>query len=283
MADLGLRDLLPIPLNVPEGSNLLAPPEWDVPAAERGQLKLFVLIGQSNMSGRGGLESSNAPRPHPSVYMFNKDYRWYPAREPLGTMAAEVDWVARDGGTGVGPGLAFARYLLDTDPSLKIGLVPCARGTSSIEDWQPDISQNSLYGSCLKRTFAASTYGEVAGILILQGEDDTMDPMSHPDRALSAATWGMKFGALVKGLRFDLGQPDLPVIFAQIGQLDGSTELPNWETVRAQQAGVSLPGVAMITTDDLFLQSDAHFTTEGQVEIGRRFAAAYRAILDEQP
>jgi hypothetical protein len=144
------------------------------------------------MSGRGSLDSPHVPEPHPAVFMFNKDYRWHPAREPLRTARNEVDGIATDGGTGVGPRLAFGRAMLEHLPGLTIGLVPCARGASSIEDWQPSTSQNSLYGACLRRVRAASTYGRVYGVLFSQGESDADDPQLYPDRVLSAENWGAK-------------------------------------------------------------------------------------------
>ena len=279
LSQLGLRDLLPIPPNVPENDPDYVPPNWDVPAEDRGQLMLFVLMGQSNMSGRGRLDSPVTPAPHPHIYTFNKDYRWYPAREPLGTVSNEVDWIATDGGTGVGPGLAFAHALLEQDPTLKIGLIPCARGASSIQEWQRDLSQNSLYGACLKRIRAATTYGTIAAVLFAQGESDADNPDLYADRILSAQDWDTKFIALAEALRADLDSPGLPVLFTQLGHYTGDTDLPYWDTVKSRQSSVTLPWVAMIETDDLPLQTDTHFSTESNVEIGRRFADAYLSLV----
>lgn len=280
LQQLGLRQLLPIDPNVPTAN--LVSPDWDIPLEDRGSLLLFVLIGQSNMSGRGSLESPLVPEPHPSVFMFNKDYRWYPAQEPLGSMPSEVDWVASDGGTGVGPGLALARAVLAQRPGLKIGLIPCARGSSSIADWEPDTGQNTLYGACLKRIRAASSYGTVAAVLISQGEDDTLAPELFPDRVFSPNSWGAEFTSLVEALRHDLGQPQLPVIFSQLPE-HSEDRRPNWEVVREQQGQVSLPNVHMIRVDDIPLEDGVHFGTQGQVEIGRRFAEAYLRLVATQP
>jgi Carbohydrate esterase, sialic acid-specific acetylesterase len=271
----GLRGLIPIARNMPEPGPNHTPPEWDVPEQDRGMLTLLVLMGQSNMSGRGTLASPGAPQPHGNIYEFNKDYRWCPAREPLGTRPHEVDWVATDGGTGVGPGLAFARALLERDPTLRIGLIQCARGASTIEDWQPSLSQNSLYGACLKRICAASSYGVVEAVLFSQGESDADDPRLYPGRILSPVDWGAKFGVIVEALRRELGRPELPVIYAQLGKYAGTASMPGWDTVRQQQAAVKLPGVTMIRTEDFPLQPDGHFSTESNVELGRRFAIAY--------
>jgi hypothetical protein len=87
-----------------------------------------------------------------------------------------------------------------------------------------------------------------------------------------------KFTTFVEGLRLDLGEADLPILFAQLGNYTGSTPLPAWDIVKQEQAAVNLPGVVMIATDDLPISADAHFGTESNVEIGRRFAASFPAV-----
>lgn len=272
---LGLRHLLPIPRQGTSPSSMpLSHQDWDVPAADRGKLKLFVLAGQSNMSGRGSLISAAIPRLDERIFALNKDFRWSPATEPLGSRPNEVDTIASDGGTGVGPGLAFAHRLLEEHPDWRIGLVPCARGASLIADWQRDLSQNSLYGACLKRVQAASTYGDVVGFLFAQGEGDADDPTLHPERVLSAATWAERFTAIVTSLRKDLGLPGLPVVYAQLGQPPNPSP-PNWELIKRQQAAVVVAQSNMVSTTDLVTADGVHFTTESQVEIGRRMAEAW--------
>lgn len=275
---LGIRQWLPVVRNIPENNPMFVPNDWDVPPLDQGILHLFVLIGQSNMSGRGRLDSPDAPAPHSHVYELNKEYRWKLAREPLGSTIHEVDWIATDGGTGVGPGLAFARSLIEQDPSLRIGLIQCAHGASSIDEWQQNLSQNSLYGACLRRIRAATTYGKVAAVLVSQGESDTDDPALSPQRILSADRWAVKFSALVTALRQDINDPGLPVLFSQLGDFTSQPKPIHWDMVKRQQQQVDIPGVFMIKTDDLFLDESAHFDTASQVEIGRRFAAAYRSI-----
>jgi hypothetical protein len=272
------RDWIPGRAQIPAGAPSAVAVDWDLPVEDYGQLALFLLIGQSNMSGRGSVESVDAPRPHPSIYTFNKDFRWHPAVEPLGTMPNEVDPIAKDGGTGVGPGLAFARHLVEAQPSLKIGLIPCARGASSIGEWHPHYGQNTLYGACLKRVRAASVAGHVAGILVSQGESDADDPDLYPGRPLSAKNWATQFEKLVTALRTDLGNDNIPLVYAQLGTHPGPVQLPHWEEVRQQQANARLHAARMISTEDLELDSEAHYETKSYLEIGRRFATAYLSL-----
>ncbi len=73
--------------------------------------------------------------------------------------------------------------------------------------------------------------------------------------------------------RTDLGDDNLPVVFAQLGrEAQGANA---WGAVRDAQARVALPGVSMIHTDDLDYGPDGlHFSTGAYLEIGRRFAEA---------
>jgi hypothetical protein len=164
--------------------------------------------------------------------------------------------------------VAFAEALQTRRPGLVVGLIPCAKGASSITEWQRNLSDNSLYGSCLKRARAASTLGRVAGVLFFQGEAEGLP--THED---AARTWAAKFGAFVKDLRNDLGQPETPVVFAQISA--NEPQLPYWEVVQSQQASVTLPACKMITTKDLPLEDGLHFTPDSYRVIGQRFAAAW--------
>lgn len=243
----------------------------------QGSLALFILAGQSNMSGVGPVPA-NAPGPSSQIYLFGNDYRWRIAEEPLDAPTNQVDEVSLDRFAGYGSGLAFANALLADNPDLVIGLIPCAKWSSTISEWRRDLSDNALYGSCIKRAQAASTMGDLAGILFFQGESDTVDPARFPKFDPQPDQWASLFAELVADFRTDLGQPDLPVVFAQIGTYQSPDTVPHWTTVQEQQASISLPMVAMITTDDLALQDEVHFTADSYTIIGARFAEAYQKL-----
>jgi hypothetical protein len=122
--------------------------------------------------------------------------------------------------------------------------------------------------------------GRIAGLLFFQGEADTPDPTLYPRLSPKPTEWAGRFEAIVAGFRTDLAQPDLPVVFAQIGPMNHPPEVViHWKTVQEQQRSVHLPYCAMITTDDLTLQDEDHFTTESYEIIGRRFAEAYWKLM----
>src|SRR4051812_37821804 len=91
------------------------------------KLKLFLLIGQSNMAGRGIPEAEDQ-QTHPRIWMLNKELSWVPAKDPMHFDKPAI--------VGVGPGFPFAKRLAEAYPSINIGLVPCAVGGSGIDDWK---------------------------------------------------------------------------------------------------------------------------------------------------
>jgi hypothetical protein len=249
-----------------------------IPDAYLGRLSLFVLAGQSNMEGWGELPAEQTL--HPRAFVFGNDYAWRLASEPIDRPEGQVDPASGASG-GLGPGLAFGIALVAERPEMIVGLIPCARGDTTIFEWQRSLSDESLYGACLKRIRAASPMGELAAILFFQGEADALDPETNPDRVISAANYGQMFARVVDDLRADLDQPDLPLVYAQIGSTRAVEAFVNWKLIQEQQAAVDLHCARMITTSDLALADGLHFTTASYQTIGARFAAAYLPLLDE--
>lgn len=230
------------------------------------------------MSGRGNMPQS-VTNANPKIYVFGNDYHWRLATEPIDDPNNQVDKVSEDLGAGFSPALSFATTILEQHPDMVIGLIPCAKGATSIYQWRRNLSDNTLYGSCLKRVRAASTMGDVAGLLFFQGETDALDSKQYPELALLPNQWADKFTVFVSDWRRELNRLELPVIFAEIGNNTTPDKFTNWEMVQEQQRSVRLPFCAMITTDDLHLKDNVHFTTESYQIIGQRFAEAYLGLL----
>lgn len=251
-----------------------------VPERLQGKLRLYVLVGQSNMVGTAeipaGLKASA------NVFTFGNDYRWAIAQEPIDSPANQVDSVSEDANTGFGPALAFAQSLVEQDSNQLIGLIPCAREGSSITDWQKNLSDQTLYGSCLKRVRAASPMGTVSGMLFFQGEADTIDPKKYPSLRPDAEAWAEKFATFVYNFRNDVGNPALPLVYAQLGKPQDLEGLPNWSLVQQQQANIQLANAAMIETSDLPMTGLA-FTADSYKVIGQRFAGEIATLNATTP
>lgn len=221
------------------------------------------------MSGRGRIERVATETAAP-VYVFGNDYRWHRAIEPIDNGRDQVDVASFDVVVGVGPGRSFGARWTELNPGVPIGLIPCAMGGSSISDWGRNLDDASLYGSMLKRWRAASALGEVRGVLFFQGESDAT--------AERAGLWTEQFQRWVADVRADIGAPNLPVVFAQLGDGRESVDPEAWKRLQAMQAEVELPHSAMIKTSDLALSDGMHFTSESYHSIGRRFAEAMHPL-----
>ena len=246
---------------------------------------LWVLGGQSNMHGRGSLQG--AVSPNEQVHSFDLSDRWQVAKEPVGISFNATDLVhaARDQNgqriqrtaeeiarlegnqtTGTGPGLAFASRLVE-HTGVPVGLIPCALGGSSLEQWNADHKKQgggSLYGAMLRRTQAVG--GRVAGMLWYQGETDAIQEAAAP-------LYLQGFRRLVASIRADLNHPSLPFYYVQIGRFIGS-DAEGINTVRVAQleAEAQMEKVGMTTAIDLGLRDPVHIDTPGVNRIGARLA-----------
>jgi hypothetical protein len=236
-------------------------------------LYLVALMGQSNMVGHGDLSElpPSFPQNPARIWNFTNAYRWEPAKEPIDSPRDQLDEVSLDERAAVGPSLAMADTFVTSHPSVSVGLIPCAKGASSIDDWlkKPDPPRSTLFGSCVNRIKTVSpSNGTLRVAVFWQGARDgkTLD---------GALKWGERFTALVDDLRADLGLPDLPVILVGLGRPErtGKFKYPYWEVVRQQQLAIDIPGVHKIEADGFERKADGmHFTTKGQLAIGARLA-----------
>ncbi len=233
------------------------------------QLDLFLLMGQSNMKGRGVMPEE--PKRDPRIVMMHlKDDQWYLARHPLHLTGDAQTFKGHDN-AGVGPGLAFAETLAAANPQSAIGLVPCAVGGSSIKLWQKGAK---LYDEALRRAKlalqkTAPIKAQIRGVIWLQGEANA-NPAELPLHA-------DHLKAMIESLRGDLALPELPFIACTIGEMKGEEALKNIKAMNDILLALpkSVPHTACVDARDLktHIGDQVHFDTAAQEEIGRRFAA----------
>lgn len=237
-------------------------------------LDLYILAGQSNMVGA---DTSAAPRfEHQGrIWLFGNDLVWHPGQEPTDDPFVPVQPypVNQAVNPGISPGMAFADAMVAHN-GRPVGLIPCAHGGSTIAQWQPNQSTDTLYGACLAMVRKAFPMGRIRGVLFWQGEANTLSPEL-------AREWDPGFTVLVAALRLDLEDPNLPVVFAQIGPFAGPTR-PDWATVQKAQEQFTAPNVAMVITRDLPLIAGdyLHVSGEGMLNAGRRFAEAMAQFVN---
>ncbi|KAH0736435.1 hypothetical protein KY285_012142 [Solanum tuberosum] len=235
---------------------------------------IFILSGQSNMSGRGGVFNQTSSsgtvnltwdgivppecQPNPSVLRLNGGLTWVEAHEPL---HKDID-VNKT--CGVGPGMSFANELKMDDPDIGvIGLVPCAIGGTNITQW---VRGGWLYNEMIRRTkVALQGGGTIRGMLWYQGESDAID-------LDDAKLYKGRLKKFFKDVRRDLELPTLPIVQVALATAPG----PYMEVIRKAQLGINLPNVRCVDAKGLPIGPDLlHLTTPAQVQLGKMLANAF--------
>lgn len=246
---------------------------------------LWLLGGQSNMQGIGDMENVETPSELVHVYEFAE--RWAIAEEPLHRLEYSPHRVHAPGPPPAGPyqipakgaglGLPFAKAYVQRT-GVPVGLIPVAHGGTSMSQWDPalrDRGGDSLYGSMLLRVSAAG--GRVTGLLWYQGESDA--------KRDAAPLFLERFVSFAQALRTDLGQPDLPILYVQIGRVVGWDDCQGWNAIQEAQrlAEQRIPVSAMAAAVDLELDDAIHIGTEGLKTLGRRLDVLAQCVIDRTP
>lgn len=240
----------------PSPAPALNQPRVPFDPGEKSKCRIYLLMGQSNMVGRD-IATIGQQTTDPRIGYLAGDGKWYVAIEPI-----------HDGGSGIGPGIPFAREMLKQDDGIRIALVPSAVGGSALRRWEKGAP---LYEEAVRRARIAMQSGELAGVLWHQGETDS-------DIAETAASYEMRLTQMFTALRQDLGKPDLPVV---VGQLGPFARIPYVEVVKAALVRVpgDLPSVGFADSAGLTDRGDwLHFDAASQEKMGQRYAEAMRKL-----
>lgn len=225
---------------------------------------VYLLIGQSNMAGRGTLSPSNRVS-SAGITKFTDDMRWIPADEPIHF----------DKAAGAGLAASFARDMADARAGHEIALVPCAVGGSSIARWQPGAD---LYQLAVARARSAlSAGGELKGIIWHQGETDAREKQESVD------AYEGRLCTLVAALRKDLNAEDVPFVAGELADAQsGRRDDRQWDAISAatRSAMASCPLCGCVSARGLRLESDGlHFDTASLRILGRRYAEKMQEIM----
>ncbi|TVQ02789.1 MAG: sialate O-acetylesterase [Planctomycetaceae bacterium] len=232
-------------------------------------LDLYLLIGQSNMAGRGKPVPSDQT-PHPRVFALDAAGNWVPATDPL-----HFD---KPAAVGVGLGLTFGIEIAAANPDATIGLIPCAVGGSPIDAWTPGThyppTNSHPWDDAIRRARQAMRNGTLRGILWHQGESDSSPGLAEAYQA--------KLDDLIARLRKELEADEAPFLVGQLGQFPERpwNDSKNLVDRTLRELPQRVPKTAFVSSDDLTHGGDqVHFDADSYREFGRRYAAAYRELL----
>jgi hypothetical protein len=237
---------------------------------------IYVLIGQSNMAGRGKLASQDT-LVYPRVLTLTKDSIWVPAKDPIHFDKPEA---------GVGLGRTFGIEMAKTNPSSIIYLVPCAVGGSSIKAWKPGgyhaQTNSHPWDDAEKRIKLALKTGTLKGVLWLQGESD-----SNPE---GLTYYAAELDSLIQRIYALNDNKPVPFIAGELGKFyqekngyryPDESENPSKMLIKqTQQVLANYPMTGLVHSNYLTHIGDStHFDAESQRILGKRFAKVMKALM----
>jgi hypothetical protein len=226
---------------------------------------IFLLAGQSNMAGRGFVEPSDTI-PSSRVMTLNSENDWVYAKEPLHFYEPTM--------SGLDCGLSFGKEIIKfLNDSIIIGLVPCAVGGSSTDQWLGDSLHRGvmLLSNFRERTRIAAESGTLKGILWHQGEDNANE--------LKFKNFRHELDSLFREFRIIASNDSLPIFAGELASFLDKQKYGTYPDSVNKILNVITEedrNVFIIKTADLRTKGDyVHFDSESQRIMGKRFAEKY--------
>ena len=179
---------------------------------------------------------------------------------------------------GLKPEASFTPTVMKAFPTDECIVVKSAKGGEPIrrwvKDWKAPDGANTPAGTIgnlyevLMSTVKKATAGkklDTISFVWMQGERDAREKL--------APIYEGNLRSLVKQLRGDLGRDDITIVIGRLS--DCGIKNNDWQALRKAQMSFAEkePRAAWIDTDDLNGSDDnLHYTKEGYVELGKRFA-----------
>lgn len=171
-------------------------------------IKSLLMIGQSNMAGRGFIHE--VPPIYNERIQMLRNGRWQMMTEPV-NYDRPVSGISLVG--------SFAEAWSRENQDDKIGLIPCAEGGSTLGEWAVD---QPLFRHAITEAKFAMENSELTGILWHQGESDSMNG--------NFKVYYNKLFSIVEALRVELNAPDIPFIIGGLGDFLGKEGFGKYST-----------------------------------------------------
>lgn len=223
-------------------------------------IKSFLMIGQSNMAGRGIIQE--VPPIYNERIQMLRNGRWQMMTEPI-NYDRPVSGISLVG--------SFAEAWRRQNQDDKIGLIPCAEGASSLDEWAID---QPLFQHALTEAEFAMESSKLTGILWHQGESDSMNG--------NYKSYYKKLLSIVEEFRKALNVPNIPFIIGGLGDFLGKEGFGKYST-EYHQINQELKKFALeqdhcyfVTAEGLTSNPDGiHIDAISQRKFGLRYFEAF--------
>lgn len=241
---------------------------------KNNEYDVYLLIGQSNMAGRGYMILPNDTlHALPNVWLLNDKDLPEPAKNPMNRYSTVRKSMEMQ---RISSAATFAETVAKQS-GRKVLIVMNALGGSSIEKWAKDASlvedggsmakgELQLYAEAVRRAQAAQKYGTLRGILWHQGESNST--------AGRIAKYPEQLAQLVKNLRTDLNAPDVPFIAGELAYWRSEHGSPEFNKM-IREIATFVPNSDWISAEGADMmrdEEDPHFGRDGQILLGERYA-----------
>nr|WP_207717264.1 sialate O-acetylesterase [Clostridium acetobutylicum] len=218
------------------------------------------MLGQSNMAGRGFI--NEVPMIYNERIQMLRNGRWQMMTEPI-NYDRPVSGISLAG--------SFADAWSQKNQEDIIGLIPCAEGGSSIDEWALD---GVLFRHALTEAKFAMESSELTGILWHQGESDSLNG--------NYKVYYKKLLLIIEALRKELNVPDIPIIIGGLGDFlgkerfgKGCTEY-NFINKELQKFAFEQDNCYFVTASGLTCNPDGiHIDAISQRKFGLRYFEAF--------
>lgn len=236
-----------------------------------GEMDSFLMIGQSNMAGRGIIGAVPPIDPRDCMFML-RNGRWQPMTEPINPDRKIFVSEDTDFRSGICLTASFAESYANTCQR-RVGLIPCADGGTALREWQPG---EILFDHAVMQAKLAQRTSRICGILWHQGESD-----SHTMEEVEA--YEGKFFNMLDAMMAELGLPeDTPVILGELTEklIHRWPYTPECNRV-LNRIAASRSNIGIAHAKDLDIGPDGiHFTAQSYRVFGRRYFEAYQAVVN---
>lgn len=225
---------------------------------------VYLLIGQSNMAGRGKMLPEDTLKAIEGVYLLGPEGKPLPAVNPLNrysTIRKEIKLQQ------ICPGTSFSQEMY-RHSGRKILIVMNAKGGTSLDEW---VEGTEFFSEAVRRCRQGMKYGTLKGILWHQGCADSSDSKRN--------TYLKRLAPMVEALRRELGVgEEVPFIAGELAYWRRSSAAFN-EMIHGitdavpNSAWVSAEGCGPLKPESLKTKHpDPHFSRDGQLLLGKRYA-----------